>query len=129
MIAALVARFSMRLRGAFWRLVYNGARARYRLAPPFRFNGGNIDLYGDGEIEIGDDSYIGEISKGQACAAQRVTIGRRCRHHHNVRNYPETSDADCDFRNGEDRIIRGDVRIGDGVWIGVNSYIGPGVAI
>lgn len=129
MTAALVARSLLRLRAAFWSLVYRGARARYRVAPSFRFNGAGIQLYGDGDIELGDDSYIGELSTVQACAGHRVSVGRACRISHNVRIYTETSDADCDFRTGDERVVRGDVRIGDGVWIGTNAFVAPGVAI
>ena len=129
MTAALVSQTLLRLRAAYWRLVYRGARARYRVAPSFRFNGAGIQLYGDGGIDLGEDSYIGELSTVQACTGHRVSVGRACRISHNVRIYTETSDADCDFRVGEDRVVRGDVRIGDGVWIGANAYIGPGITI
>jgi len=129
MSAVFVSRTLLRARALFWRLVYRGARARYRIAPGFRFNGAAIQLYGDGEIELGDGSYIGELSTVQACTGHRVSVGRACRISHNVRIYTETSDADCDFRAGEDRVVRGDVRIGDGVWIGANALVAPGVAI
>jgi len=129
MTGALVSRMLLRLRAAFWQLVYRGARTRYRIAPTFRFNGAGIQLYGDGEIELGEGSYIGELSTVQSCGGHRVSVGRACRISHNVRVYTETSDADCDFRSGDDRVLRGDVRIGDGVWIGANAFVAPGVAI
>jgi maltose O-acetyltransferase len=129
MNAAFVSSTLLRLRALYWRLVYRGVRARYRVAPGFRFNGAGIQLYGDGEIELSDGSYIGELSTVQACAGHRVSVGRACRISHNVRIYTETSDADCDFRAGEDRTVRGNVMIGDGVWIGANTFVSPGVEI
>jgi maltose O-acetyltransferase len=78
---------------------------------------------------LGEDSYIGELSTVQACAGHRVSVGRACRISQNVRIYTETSDADCDFRTGQDRVVRGDVWIGDGVWIGANAFIGPGINV
>ncbi len=125
----LLAGLLMRLRAVYWRVIYRSLRSRYRVDAEFRFNGVGIQLYGDGSIELGAESYIGELSTIQACAGHRVRVGRRCSISHNVRIYTETSDADCDFRAGEDRPIRASVDIGDGVWIGTNVFIGPGIAI
>jgi maltose O-acetyltransferase len=125
----VLTRLLMGLRSTYWRLAYRGLRARYNISPRFRFNGAGIQLYGEGSIELGDDSYLGELSTLQASAGHRVRIGQRCRVSHNVRVYTETSDADCDFRRGEDRALRGNVEIGDGAWIGANVFIGPGISI
>lgn len=114
---------------AYWRALYATYRRRYAIAPGFRFNGHGIQLYGDGEIVLGDDSYIGELSSIQASPDHRVQIGRRCRLSHNLRLYTETSDADSNFIDGDGAAIRGDIVIGDGVWIGVNTFIGPGITI
>ena len=129
MIWRLISGALQRIRGVCWSLIYRGYRSRYAIDPSFRFNGSGIQLYGEGRIELGADSYIGELSTIQASSGHRVRIGRACRISHNVRIYTETSDADCDFRAGEDRVVRGDVRIGDGVWIGANALVAPGVAI
>lgn len=114
---------------AYWRALYATYRRRYAIDPDFRFNGPGIHLYGDGEIVLADDSYIGEVSSIQAAAGQRVKVGRRCRLAHNLRLYTETADADSDFIDGQGEAIRGDIVIGDGVWIGVNTFIGPGITI
>jgi maltose O-acetyltransferase len=118
-----------RMRGAFWAVVYRAYRGRYQIDPAFRFNGCGIQLYGDGRIELGADSYIGELSTIQSSQGHRVRIGRACRLSHNVRIYTETSDADSDFRGGAGTVKRADVDIGDGAWIGVNVFIGPGATI
>lgn len=80
-------------------------------------------------IDLGDDSYIGELSTLQAYGLRRVQIGRGCMISHNVRIYSSTADADCDFVNGPIHHRSGDVLIEDGVWIGANCFIAPGVVI
>lgn len=125
----MIAGLLVRLRMLFWRVIYGSYARRYRVAPTFRFNGAGIQLSGDGEIVLGADSYIGELSTVQASAGYRVEVGRRCRISHNVRIYTMTSEADSDFRDGDGTPVHGNVRIGDGVWIGVNAYIGPDVTI
>ena len=125
----LISSLLVRVRAAYWRAIYRGFTARYRVHPTFRFNGQGIQLYGDGAIELGEDGYIGELSTLQASAGRTIRIGKRCRISHNVRIYTETSDADSDFRIGEGGVICADVEIGDGVWIGANVFIGPGIVI
>ncbi len=125
----LAAGCVLRAHGAGWRIVYRNYASQYRISPSFRFNGNGIQLYGAGSIELGDESYVGELSTLQAASGCRVRIGRRCRISHNVRIYTETSVADSDFRIGDGTAVRADVLIGDGVWIGANSFIGPGVEI
>ena len=41
---------------------YDGFRTKYTISPGFRFNGDHIYFYGEGQICIGDKSYIGEFS-------------------------------------------------------------------
>lgn len=125
----LMAGLVLRVRAAGWRVVYRSYAARYRISPSFRFNGNGIQLYGNGTIELGDESYIGELSTVQAAGGHTVRIGRRCRISHNVRIYTETSNADSDFRVGDGAVVRADVMIGDGAWIGANCFIGPGIVI
>jgi maltose O-acetyltransferase len=119
----------MGLRNAYWRGIYRGYRARYDVHPDFRFNGSGILLYGQGTIELGANSYLGEYSSVQASPGHRVRIGTHCRLASNLHVYTQTSEADVDFRSGEEQTLNDDVTIGDGVWIGVNVYIGPGITI
>ncbi len=129
MIWRLVSDLILRLRMASWQLIYRGLRSRYDIDSAFRFNGVGIQLYGDGRIAAGADSYIGEFSTVQAGAGRSVSIGRRCRISHNVRIYTATARADADFLLDDVPSIEGDVTIGDGAWIGTNVYIGPGISI
>lgn len=125
----LIGALAARLHAAYWGLIYRGQRARYDIAPSFRFNGAGIWLYGAGRIELGDESYLGEHSSLQAAPGCAVRVGRRCRMASNVHVYTQTAAADADFRVGEGPPVLGDVHIGDGAWIGANVYIGPGIAI
>ena len=125
----LLSRNLLRVRSIYWRMVYRGYSATYRLDPTFRFNGSAIEFYGDGAIEVGPDSYIGSLSTVQVCAGHRVRIGRRCRISHNVRIYTQTVPSETDLRISEGIPVQADVEIGDGVWIGANVFIGPGISI
>ena len=113
----------------YWRLRYDYFFKQYRLHPSFSFNGHNILFYGKGEIEIGEGSYIGELSSIQAEETCKVKIGKYCRISHNVRIYTSSIIADQDLSVLPHKSIKGDVSIGDYVWIGVNTYINPGVTI
>jgi len=129
MIWRLLSDWLLRLRMAYWRLVYLGYRSRYTIHPGFLFNGAGIQLYGDGRIELGNNSYIGELSTIQAASDHAVRIGEHCHVSHNVRIYTASACADSDFRLGRPPAISGDVSIEDGVWVGANTYIGPGITI
>ena len=118
-----------RTQNLYWRLRYNYFFKQYRLHPSFRFNGHNILFYGKGNIEIGEGSYIGEMSSIQSEGNCSVKIGNYCMISHNVRIYTSSIIADQDLSVLPHRGINGDVVIGDYVWIGVNTYINPGVNI
>jgi len=109
---------------------YSFYKNKYNIESTFRFNGEKIKFYGDGQICLGDKSYIGELSSIQACKGQKVVIGKNCRISHNVRIYTSSPIANQDFSQFDNLIItKGDVVIGNNVWIGVNVYIGPKVKI
>lgn len=129
MIVHFMAMILLKLRTAFWLVVYASFRNRYSIAKSFRFNGAGIQLYGEGEISAGEESYIGELSTIQAAPGHRVAVGRRCRISHNVRIYTTTAIADSDFTSLVAPSRDASVLIGDGVWIGANVLINPGVTI
>lgn len=107
---------------------YETFRRKYDISPTFRFNGNNILLYGDGQILLGDESYIGRGSSIQAGEKCLVQIGQHCAISHNVRIYTTTNIVDQDFCS--QRIHKSaDVIIEDGVWIGANVFITPGIKI
>ncbi|PHS09008.1 MAG: acetyltransferase [Kordia sp.] len=104
--------------------------AKYEISKSFKFNGRHIKFYGDGEIFCGKNSYIGDYSTVQAFNGKKVVIGDNCALSHNVRIYTLTYDSDQNF-NTELRknTLSGDVIIGNGVWIGANVLITPGVRV
>jgi len=110
--------------------VYNNYRTKYGIPKTFRFNGERVQIYGDGTLKIGENSYIGGYSTIQLEKETKVLIGSNCRISHNVRMYTSSAKPDQDFNN-YNRLEKktGDIIIGDAVWIGVNVFIGPGVKI
>lgn len=108
----------------------NNLRKRYDIHSSFRFNGENIQLYGEGELSIAEQSYIGSYSTIQSAKGCMVKIGKGCSISHNVRIYTSSKSPDWDFAdktNAPDKI--GNVIIGDFVWIGANVFINPGITI
>ncbi|MBB1194695.1 acyltransferase [Flavobacterium sp. SOK18b] len=109
--------------------IYSVFKKKYKINNTFRFNGNGILFYGDGEIHIGENSYIGELSTIQAVKGNKVKIGKNCQISHNVRVYTSTDIADQDFSLKNRLVKNADVIIGDFVWIGANVFINPGVEI
>lgn len=104
-------------------------RYRYDVDSSFKFNGKEIQFYGEGKIETGAGSYIGSYSSIQAFKSFKVIIGKGCMISHNVRIYTSSLDADQDMSNLVLKEKNGDVIIGDYVWIGANVFINPGISI
>lgn len=113
----------------YFSVEYQSYRQKYKLAADFRFNGENIIFYGDGEIEIAENSYIGWNSSIQSASGCLVKIGRNCSISHNVRIYTESKTTSQNFDVKKKNKKSGNVDIGNGVWIGVNVIINPGVSI
>ena len=104
-------------------------RNMYNVDSSFGFNGESILFYGDGEIECRENSYIGSYSTIQAYKGCHVIIGKNCSISHNVRMYTQSNVSDQDFSMTLLLEKKGDIIIGDYVWIGANVFIGPGVHI
>ncbi len=119
-----------RMMGSYYKQRYASFRKQYSISNSFLFQGTDIRFYGDGEIIAGNNSYIGSLSTIQSDTGCKVLIGNFCMISHNVRIYTQTNLADQDFRlSREHKIKKGNVEIGDGVWIGANVFINPGVTI
>ena len=104
-------------------------RKIYTIHPDFKFNGGNIELYSDGEIILNKNSYIGSFSTLQSSIGTKIEIGVNCQISHNVRIYTSTSIADQDFSNNNIESKKGNFIIENNVWIGANVFINPGIKI
>ncbi len=109
--------------------IYSLFIKKYKINNTFRFNGSNILFYGEGDIEIGHNSYIGELSTIQAVKGFKVKIGSNCQISHNVRIYTETDISNQDFSLDVRLTKKGNVIIGSYVWIGANVLIVPGVVV
>jgi maltose O-acetyltransferase len=111
---------------------YKIYRKKYNIDPSFKFGGVGNEIYGEGELEIGKNSYANQIWV-QLSNGYKVSIGENCRIAHNVRIYTESVSADQDLNkyawDGNDIVKKGNVIIGNGVWIGANVFINPGIII
>lgn len=109
---------------------YESIKKKYEIHPSFRFNGEGILIYGDGNLVIGENSYIGGYSTIQISKGYTVRIGKNCRISHNVRIYTSSFAPDQDFSNFKGLAKHsGDIVIQDNVWIGANAFLNPGVTI
>jgi maltose O-acetyltransferase len=117
------------LSSRYWGVIYTSFRRRYSVSPDFRFNGKNILLYGEGEIILGINSYIGDYSTVQASKGLSVRIGNGCHVSSNVRIFTESALPDSDFRVKPVPSKVGNVTIGDACWIGANVLINPSISI
>ena len=112
-----------------WECRYDYYRKLYDIDPTFKFNGMGINLYGDGKIILGANSYIGRHSSIQSYEGCKVKIGNNCALSHFVMIYTYNAVADQDFFKKPKKIKTGDVIIGDNCWIGAKTFIREDVAI
>ncbi len=115
---------------------YNEMRKLYNLPDSFVFHGEGIRIGGDGTIDIGHNTYIGERSFISAIEGRTLKIGDNCRIAYNVHIYTKSHIADQDMNQLKPGPLQSavdyftaDVTIGNGVWIGGNVHIVPGVTI
>lgn len=119
-----------RLQSIYYTNRYNFFREKYNILSNFDFAGTDIRIYGEGEIILGNNSYIGTNSTIQLTEGYKVEIGDNCQISHNVRMYTSSADPDQDFTIKKTKPPKkGHIVIGNGVWIGANVFINPGVTI
>lgn len=107
---------------------YGYYRQRYDIHKSFIFNGEGVLMYGEGEIHIGEGSYIGRHSLLQVAPGYGIHIGTRCKIGPFFQIWTHSSNADDDY-SLEIRPKLGNVVIGNYVWIGSGVLIAPGVKI
>lgn len=119
-----------KLRSSYYKERYKDYRKRYNIQSDFGFNGIDIRIYGEGDVVLGANSYIGNHSTLQLTKGYKIVIGEFCQISHNVRMYTSSADPDQDFTRPKVKPSKaGDIIIGDGVWIGANVFINPNVTI
>jgi len=104
-------------------------KRRYSIDKSFDLKRINVKFYGQGDIIGGEESYVGHNTAIQAVEGYSVKIGRRTRISHNVRMYTSSAVTQQDFMQRPLKSYFGDINIGNGVWIGANTVILPGVTI
>ena len=108
---------------------YSEYRKKYNIHPSFEFNGPDILFYGDGNIHIGKNTYIGKNSSIYSSKGCKVVIGENCAISHYLIMYTESRDPNQDFSKLPHRKVSGDIIIGDNCWIGIRVFIKHGIKI
>lgn len=122
--------FLARIVNAYHSLRYYNYKKQYNLNSGFRFNGTHIYFYGKGKLAVGTNSYIGSFSTIQLHEDCMVSIGNGCSISHNVRMYTSSKLPDYDFSDKNNvPEKKGNIEIGNYVWIGANVFINPGIKI
>lgn len=106
---------------------FNKYRRKYDIHPSVRLGERTI-LYGNGNIVIGERSYIGRYSSILAYDECEVRIGNHCAISHFSAIYTFNRIANQDFSKQRET-EKGNVVIGDYTWIGYQVYINQGVTI
>jgi maltose O-acetyltransferase len=101
-------------------------RQRHQLHPDFRlFEGARVS--GPGKLVAGAGSYFGVGSQIRLEEGTTLTVGVGSHLGQYLRMATGTLDADEYLDRATMRL--GDITIGDGVWVGANCFIAPGVTI
>jgi maltose O-acetyltransferase len=89
----------------------------------------SVEFMGVKNISIGDDTFIGHETMIAATDKSSVTIGANCDISSRVTIVTGTHEVDLSGSHIAGKGIGKDIVIEDGVWIGINSTILPGVKI
>lgn len=129
-IIKLFAYIYILFKRAYFNYTYANFRIKYNLHDTFYFNGEDILMYGEGDIFIDENTYIGRLSRIQVAKGFSVYIGKNCKIGPHFQVWTQSNNVDCDFSNNSKIIQKyGNIIIGDAVWIGTNVVISPGVTI
>ena len=109
--------------------IYSKYRKQYNIHETFKFNGDGVFFHGDGEIIIGENSYIGRYSQIQSSYNYKVIIGNNCKIGAFFKIWTESSIVDYDYNKPDIPRKIGNIIIGDAVWIGANVLISPNILI
>ncbi len=113
----------------YWDIIYYSFRKKYNLPKDFKFNGTGSIFHGEGEILIGEKTYIGRNCYFQAKRGSTIKIGKKVSISHNVYIYTANKVASQDFSKQKLEKTSGDVSIGDYCWIGAFAFIKEGISI
>lgn len=113
----------------FYFFRYRYYKRKYNITNNFRFNGYFIQFAGRGKLLVGNDSYVSYYTHFMLSENTTLTIGNNVSIAHNVRIYTEGLDTKKFILSGIKKIKKADVKIGNNVLIGNNTYINPGITI
>lgn len=130
-VGKILCSFYKKLQKAYQKQNYYNYRKKFSgINPNFVFNGEEIKIYGNGEISLGENSYIGSYSTIQLTDGTKVSIGNNTAISHNVRIYTSNRNPmDIIQKKDSVEIEKGDVIIGEHCWIGANVFICHGIII
>lgn len=110
---------------------YEKLKTKYSISQKLIINGSNTNFKGKGKIIFGENTYIGGNCYLSSAQNYTFSIGENCAMSHNIRIYTNSYISDTNFNhivnNRPNKF--GNVIIGNGVWIGANGLIMPGVTI
>jgi maltose O-acetyltransferase len=129
-VLPFLIRFFSFLKKKYQKDIYDNYRTKYIIHPSFAFNGSDIQFYGEGIIDIGENTYIGRLSTIQVSKGFKVKIGKNCKIGPFFSVWTQSTNVDHDYNNSEEITPKiGDIIIGDAVWIGANVVISPNITI
>ena len=130
LIISILAKFFYLLKRSYELNHYDSIRKKYKLNKSFQFNGEGTVFFGDGDIEIGEFTYIGRYSILQVSANSKIVIGKNCMIGPFFKIWTQSAKVDHDYNFKETIKPKiGNIIIHDAVWIGANVLISPGVTI
>ncbi len=112
---------TINIKNLYWNIRNHFVNKKYGF-PKSVHIGSNV--YIQGQVEIGERTYVQSYSNLVTGKKSCIRIGRNCKIAHNV-----TIRALSHDREDPDNAVEDNITIGDGVWIGANAVIVEGRAI
>lgn len=116
------------LKSSYEKSKYNYYRKKYKIHPKFEFLGHGTIITGDGEIILDEGSHFNSHCYIACNRGSRIVVGKNCHIGHYVTIY--AGNIDTNKYDSEDiKVIKGDVIIEDGCYIGTHTIIPRSVRI
>jgi acetyltransferase-like isoleucine patch superfamily enzyme len=122
-----LADFDTLLREAQTQSTVTAYYEKYDIHESFSF-GHSTELFGGGEFDFDEGSYIGNHGRLKSAPGETISIGENTAISHYVFIYTINRRADQDLSKGKDE-LSGPIHIGDDCWIGASVFITEDVTI
>lgn len=126
-IISLLADFDTLLQEAQTQSTVSSYYDAYDIHESFSF-GHSTELFGGGEFDLDEGSYIGNHGRLKSAPGETISIGENTAISHYVFMYTINRRADQDLSKGKEE-VSGSIRIGDNCWIGAFVFITENVTI